>query len=200
MLAAARDAVATTAANESRARPLLIAVTVLTSLDAADLAAIGDRRRRRRRRRSHLARLAQANGLDGVVCSAQEAPALRAACGPGFKLVTPGIRPAGTDAHDQARVMTPRSVQSPPAPTIWSSVVPITAAADPLHALRDINDSRGSRRVKITMIGTGYVGLVTGTCLAEVGNDVLCLDVDAAQDRRSSNEAACRSTSPGWPT
>ena len=56
---------------------------------------------------------------------------------------------------------------------------PITQATDPVAALAAINASLGAARMKITMIGTGYVGLVTGTCLAEVGNDVLCLDVDA---------------------
>ena len=49
--------------------------------------------------------------------------------------------------------------------------------------------------MKITMIGTGYVGLVTGTCLAEVGNDVLCLDVDARKIDDPATRAACRSTS-----
>ncbi len=142
MLAAARDAVATTAANENRARPLLIAVTVLTSMDAADLAAIGIDAAPATQA-LHLARMAQANGLDGVVCSAQEAPALRAACGPGFKLVTPGIRPAGTDVHDQARVMTPQGAIDAGADYLVIGRA-ITAVADPLQALRAVNDSLGA--------------------------------------------------------
>ena len=52
--------------------------------------------------------------------------------------------------------------------------------------------------MKVTVVGTGYVGLVTGACLAEMGNHVVCLDVDAAQDRACSKPAASRSTSPGW--
>src|SRR4030067_2628689 len=86
--------------------PLLIAVTVLTSMSAEDLGEVGvagspaDQVLR-------LARLTHACKLDGVVCSAQEAAMLRANLGNGFRLVTPGIRPAGFDAGDQHRVMTP---------------------------------------------------------------------------------------------
>jgi orotidine-5'-phosphate decarboxylase len=92
MLTAARTAVDEAAAEQGRAAPLLIAVTVLTSLRDDDLRATGiadDTARQAVR----LARLTADCGLDGVVCSAQEAPQLRAALGTGFKLVTPGIRP-----------------------------------------------------------------------------------------------------------
>jgi orotidine-5'-phosphate decarboxylase len=141
MLAAARDAVARTAAEERRPRPLLIAITVLTSLDASDLAAIGVGSTPEAQA-LRLAQLAKANGLDGVVCSAQEAQMLRAACGPGFKLVTPGIRPEGTSAHDQARVMTPEAAIAAGADYLVIGRA-ITAAADPVRALRDINASLG---------------------------------------------------------
>ena len=89
-----------------------------------------------------LARLAQASGLDGVVCSAQEAAMLRAACGSRFKLVTPGIRPAGTAAHDQARVMTPEAAIAAGADYLVIGRA-ITGAADPLRALHDINATLG---------------------------------------------------------
>ena len=89
-----------------------------------------------------LARLAQTCGLDGVVCSAQEAAMLRAACGADFKLVTPGIRPAGTEAHDQARVMTPEAAIAAGADYLVIGRA-ITGAADPLRALRDINVKLG---------------------------------------------------------
>lgn len=88
------------------ARPLIIAVTVLTSLDAEDLAATGiaggvaDQAVR-------LAELARDCGVDGVVCSPREIARLRERCGPGFKLVVPGIRPAGSARDDQKRTMTP---------------------------------------------------------------------------------------------
>jgi orotidine-5'-phosphate decarboxylase len=142
MLKAARDAVADAAKDADKTRPLLVAVTVLTSLTADDLAAtgvVGTPEAQVLR----LARLAQASGLDGVVCSAQEAAALRAACGPGFKLVTPGIRPAGSAAHDQARVMTPQAAIAAGADYLVIGRA-ITGAADPLRALTEINATLGA--------------------------------------------------------
>jgi len=68
---------------------------------------------------------------------------LRAACGPDFKLVTPGIRPAGGAAHDQARVMTPDAALAAGADYLVIGRA-ITAAADPLRALREINASLGA--------------------------------------------------------
>ena len=107
------------------------------------------------------------------------AAAARGAAARRFKLVTPGIRPAGSARDDQARIITPEAAVANGADYLVIGR-PITQAADPLAALAAINARRsGGTRMKITMIGTGYVGLVTGTCLAEVGNDVLCLDVDA---------------------
>ncbi len=143
MLRAAREAVAEAATETGQPRPLLIAVTVLTSLAAADLAAIG-MTGTPAQLAVRLAQLAQANGLDGVVCSAQEAAALRSACGPQFKLVTPGIRPSGVSAHDQARVMTPEAATAAGADYLVIGRA-ITAAPDPLAALDAINASLGSK-------------------------------------------------------
>jgi orotidine-5'-phosphate decarboxylase len=141
MLAAARDAVARTAAEAGVPKPLLVAVTVLTSLSASDLASIGvDATPEQQVLR--LARLAQSQGLDGVVCSAQEAYALRRALGASFTLVTPGIRPMGSAAQDQARVMTPRDALSAGADYLVIGR-PITAAADPVAALEAINATIG---------------------------------------------------------
>jgi orotidine-5'-phosphate decarboxylase len=141
MLAAARDAVSQAAAGEGRVRPLLIAVTVLTSLSDADLAATGvdDGAARQVEK---LARLAAMHGLDGVVCSAVEAPTLRAALPVPFKLVTPGIRPAGSAKDDQARVITPAAAVANGADYLVIGR-PITRAADPLAALAAINASLG---------------------------------------------------------
>lgn len=88
--------------------PILIAVTVLTSMSASDLIELGDTRTPEERVLS-LAKLTADSGLRGVVCSAQEAPAIRAALGNDFLLVTPGIRLPGDAAGDQRRVMTPVS-------------------------------------------------------------------------------------------
>ena len=141
MLKAARDAVWATAAETGLPRPLLIAVTVLTSLDRHALADTGieaDPEKHAVR----LAGLAQACGLDGVVCSAVEARAMRSAFGPDFALVTPGIRPAGSDADDQARIVTPeRAVEYGANYLVVGR--PITAAADPVAALAAINRSFG---------------------------------------------------------
>ena len=132
MMQAAREAIA-----GSAVRPKLIAVTVLTSMAQSDLTDIGiqgspgDAVLR-------LARLAQGAGLDGVVCSAQEARALRAACGAAFHLVTPGIRPAeGAQPDDQKRVMTPRAAIDAGANYLVIGR-PITQAADPVAMLQRI--------------------------------------------------------------
>lgn len=132
MMEAARDAV-----EKSVNRPLLIAVTVLTSMDEATLAEIG-MGGGVLATVSRLATLAQSSGLDGVVCSAQEAPQLRLALGSDFKLVTPGIRPRDASLDDQSRVVTPAQ-----AIANGSSYLvigrPITKALDPLLALHNIH-------------------------------------------------------------
>jgi len=131
MMAAAQEALA----GLDR-RPLLIAVTVLTSMSAEDLAEVGvsDAPAGQVLR---LARLTQACKLDGVVCSAQEAAMLRADLGADFRLVTPGIRPAGAEVGDQRRVMTPAEAVRAGATDLVIGR-PITAADDPLAALKQI--------------------------------------------------------------
>jgi len=122
-------------------RPKLIAVTVLTSMAQEDLQGIGITASPAEMV-SRLAGLAKDSGLDGVVCSAQEASALRQQCGKDFCLVTPGIRPANAAADDQSRIMTPRSALE-----AGSSYLvigrPITQAADPLIALKEISQDIG---------------------------------------------------------
>jgi orotidine-5'-phosphate decarboxylase len=139
MLEAAREAVARTAAELGRPRPLLIAVTVLTSLADADLEAIG-MAGPTAAAAQRLALLAQRAGLDGVVCSAREARELRQACGADFRLVTPGIRPAGSARDDQARIITPEAAIGAGADYLVIGR-PITQADDPLAALAAINAS-----------------------------------------------------------
>jgi orotidine-5'-phosphate decarboxylase len=116
--------------------PLLIAVTVLTSLDREDLIEIGcpDEPLTRVLR---LARLTRAAGLAGIVCSPQEAARVRGELGPGFILVTPGVRPASAAAGDQKRVMTPRDALVAGSDYLVIGR-PITAADDPVAALAAI--------------------------------------------------------------
>ncbi len=116
--------------------PILLGVTVLTSMDDSQLRDIGiDVSPREQVLR--LATLARESGLDGVVCSAREAADLRSSQGDGFILVTPGIRPRGADAGDQIRVVTPED-----AVRFGSDYLvmgrPITRAADPLGVLREV--------------------------------------------------------------
>ncbi|MDR3440354.1 orotidine-5'-phosphate decarboxylase [Telmatospirillum sp.] len=136
MMKAAVDAAGSEAARLSVERPRILAVTVLTSMSGDDLTATGvegsmlDQVRR-------LADLAQAAGVDGVVCSPHEVEALRAQCGPDFQLVIPGIRPAWAAANDQKRVLTPAEAMIKGAD--WLVIGrPITAAADPAEAARHI--------------------------------------------------------------
>lgn len=119
--------------------PLLIAVTVLTSMDADDLRGLGidlspaDQAER-------LARLTQQCGLDGVVCSAQESSRFKQSLGQNFKLITPGIRPAGSEVGDQRRVMSPQEALKA---GVDYMVIgrPITQSDDPAARLRQILNS-----------------------------------------------------------
>lgn len=120
-------------------RPLLTAVTVLTSLEQEDLHEVGiDIEPMVQVQR--LARLTQECGLDGVVCSAREAKALRNTLGDDLQLVTPGIRPADASADDQKRIVTPAQAMENGS-TYLVIGRPITSAADPAQALDAILQS-----------------------------------------------------------
>ncbi len=132
MMEAARNAV-----DKSTHSPLLIAVTVLTSMDQAALNEVGvsgelqDQVLR-------LALLTEQSGLDGVVCSAQEAPMLRSKVAPDFCLVTPGIRPATASKDDQSRIVTPADALRQGSSYLVIGR-PITQAPDPIEALQAIH-------------------------------------------------------------
>lgn len=132
MLEAARAAVA-----DAGRRPLLIAVTVLTSMGANDMKEVG-LEGEPAQAALRLAKLAQASGLDGVVCSAQEAGLIKRECGAQFRLVTPGIRPAGGNVNDQQRVMTPALAVEAGSDYLVIGR-PVTQAADPLAVLDSVN-------------------------------------------------------------
>jgi orotidine-5'-phosphate decarboxylase len=134
MMRAAKDA----AASVNPAMKV-IAVTVLTSLDDDVLDSVGQRAPAAEQA-VRLARLTRQAGLDGVVCSAHEIAAIRAASGPEFLLTVPGIRPAGSDLADQRRVMTPRQAADAGAGILVIGR-PITAAPDPAEAARAIAES-----------------------------------------------------------
>jgi orotidine-5'-phosphate decarboxylase len=107
MLQAAREAAEKTAASSGVERPALIAVTVLTSLSAPDLEEIGFATGDVEEQVARLVGLATSSGMDGVVASPREAARVRERGGKGLRIVTPGIRPAGSQADDQARAATP---------------------------------------------------------------------------------------------
>lgn len=135
MLSAAREAL-----EAYSQRPLLIAVTVLTSMEQADLAELGVSGEPSQTV-LRLATLAQQAGLDGVVCSAQEAPLLRQHCGRAFQLVTPGVRPVAV-ADDQRRVMTPAAALAAGSHYLVIGR-PITQAPDPVAALLALRQQIG---------------------------------------------------------
>ncbi len=134
MIRAAADVVAETSPETK-----LIAVTVLTSLDDDDLAAVGQQGPAVEQV-LRLARMAQANGARGVVCSPAEVAMLRAEIGGNFDLIVPGIRPAGAGSLDQKRTMTPADALAAGATALVIGR-PITGAADPAAAARAIAES-----------------------------------------------------------
>jgi orotidine-5'-phosphate decarboxylase len=119
--------------------PLLIAVTVLTSMGEEDLLGLGITKSPAEQVMA-LAKLTKEAGLDGVVCSAWEAESLKTNLGNDFKLITPGIRPAGTPSDDQKRIMTPAQAI---AVGVDYLVIgrPITKAENPQMVLQSINSS-----------------------------------------------------------
>lgn len=134
MMRAAREAL-----EEFDNPPLLIGVTVLTSMSADDLQELGIHKTPDEQV-TLLAKLAKESGLDGVVCSAQEATQLKSLCGDDFVLVTPGIRPAGSAVNDQQRIMTPE--QAIEAGSDYLVIGrPITSSENPVQACIDIHNS-----------------------------------------------------------
>lgn len=137
MMRAAREAV-----GDSKKRPMLLGVTILTSMDDSTLAEVGLAGPAATRAVA-LARLAKSSGLDGVVASAHEVRAIREACGPGFLIVVPGIRPASSSTDDQARVATPAQAIAAGADYLVIGR-PITAAKKPREAALAISEEIAS--------------------------------------------------------
>jgi len=132
MMEAAAEAVANT-----QSKPHLIAVTVLTSMSHDDLIELGIKETPAEQALK-LAALAKSSGIDGVVCSAQEASEMQQQLGSDFLLVSPGIRPTGSKEDDQRRIMTP--VNALKAGSDYLVIGrPITQSDDPLGVLRTIN-------------------------------------------------------------
>lgn len=136
MLEAANNAAWEVAQKTAKPKPLIVAVTVLTSLDEDDLVSIGVKNSMKDQVRK-LADLAQSSGLDGIVCSPFEIALLRKHIGPEFKLVVPGIRPEGSAAGDQKRVMTPKEALKLGADYLVIGR-PITGASSPKNAAQEI--------------------------------------------------------------
>ena len=139
MIAAAHEA----AAEFGAAAPKILAVTVLTSLDASDLADIGVSSRSPADQVEAMARLAVENGAAGIVSSPKEVGALSAALGKGCLFVTPGVRPAGAAVGDQKRVATPADAVRDGATHLVVGR-PVLAAADPAAAARAILAEMGA--------------------------------------------------------
>jgi orotidine-5'-phosphate decarboxylase len=138
MMARAAEVARTEEDKRGVARPLLLGVTILTSLKNESLASIGmvaDTGAQVLR----LAALARKAGLNGVVCSAQEIEIVRRETGPGFLIVTPGIRPAWAAAQDQKRIMTPAEAMAKGSDYLVVGR-PVTQAASPGEAFQKIVD------------------------------------------------------------
>lgn len=139
MMRAAKDAAQETAVKLGKKPPLVVAVTVLTSMDENDLAGIGinhpvDEQVKK------LGLLACEAGVDGVVCSPHEIKLLKEQCGQEFITVVPGIRPEGSALGDQKRVLSPRQAREQGADYLVVGR-PITGASEPARAAREMAES-----------------------------------------------------------
>ena len=137
MMRAAAESAAAAAKEFAVTRPLVIAVTVLTSLDRGALARELGVTSAVEGHVLHLARLAREAGLDGTVASPNEIAGIRNSLGSGWVIVTPGVRPAGSDVNDQARIATPSAAARAGAHYLVVGR-PITAASDPVQATERI--------------------------------------------------------------
>jgi orotidine-5'-phosphate decarboxylase len=136
MMTAAADAAADAAKKIGCTKPIIVGVTILTSLDNQDLEAVGYQNNVSEQV-IKMAKLAKESGLDGVVCSPHEISLIKKACGKEFKLVVPGIRPAGSATGDQKRVMTPAEAVKLGADYLVIGR-PITDAVDPISSAKAI--------------------------------------------------------------
>lgn len=143
MMKAAAESATTTARETGGRRPIVLAVTVLTSLDRGALSRELSVAASVEGHVLHLARMAAESGLDGCVASPNEIAALRTNRGADWVIVTPGVRPAGSDSGDQSRIATPRvAVQAGAHYLVVGR--PITAASDPARAAETVLAEMGS--------------------------------------------------------
>jgi orotidine-5'-phosphate decarboxylase len=143
MMKAAAESAATTARESGGRRPIVLAVTVLTSLDRGALSRELSVAASVEGHVLHLARMAAESGLDGCVASPNEIAALRTDRGADWVIVTPGVRPAGSDSGDQSRIATPRAAVQAGARYLVVGR-PITAASDPARAAEAVLAEMGS--------------------------------------------------------
>ena len=146
MMSQAAAAAASVCRHTSSPPPLILAVTILTSLAQEDLHEIGIDVPVESAV-SRLAILAEQAGVSGVVASAQEAPLIRASCGEGFTIVTPGIRPRGSAPDDQKRIVTPAEALLAGAHYLVIGR-PVLEAADPLRAAYEIAEEVAKTEIK----------------------------------------------------
>jgi orotidine-5'-phosphate decarboxylase len=147
MMSMAADAVQKAASETGKSTPILLGVTVLTSMGAEDLAEVGVSKNLQTQVQD-LAKLSKQCGLGGVVASGQEIELIRNAVGNDFYIVTPGVRPAWAAAGDQKRIVTPKEAMDRGASFIVVGR-PITHADNPKYAaeqiLNEIKSSDGCR-------------------------------------------------------
>ena len=141
MMQAAVDAAKKSAAIATKPKPLVLAVTVLTSMDEPELRQMGILRNTEEQV-VHLAALSQEAGCDGVICSVEEAIPIRKQSGSNFIIVTPGIRPAGAEISDQKRIATPHHAIEAGADYIVVGR-PIIEASDPLAVANKMLEEMG---------------------------------------------------------
>ena len=137
MMKAAAEATAKTSQGLGIRKPIILGVTLLTSINQEILEKEIGIKKRLEEQVVHLAKLAKAAGLDGVVASSWEIKEIRKACGEDFVILTPGIRPTGKSSDDQKRVMTPREAIKLGADFLVIGR-PIRDASNPVEAAKEI--------------------------------------------------------------